>query len=232
MSLGTFGEKMAILETSTPSTVVINGRVDLPAGQYRCVLYYYKNSVWTYMTNYSTHSTIFTVVEPTLTVVSSTASIAQSANSTVNVAITSNTSWNATSDQSWLTVSPTSITGNATLILTATANTGAIRTANVTLSATGVIFQTIVVTQRSVALALDIVLSPSVCSIFPNPVQNILHVKSNSAIKILKVLDISGRLLLSNENANELSVNMLQKGSYLLQVESTDWIRILHFIKE
>jgi hypothetical protein len=60
--------------------------------------------------------------------------------SSTRVTISSSSNWTATSDQSWLTISPSDgITGNDTITITASANpTIAIRTATVTISATGI----------------------------------------------------------------------------------------------
>jgi hypothetical protein len=86
--------------------------------------------------------------QATLSVSPSAVNLAAAANSTGTFNITSNTSWNVTDDQSWLTVSPTSGSNNATATLTAQANTGAsARSATVTTSATGVPSQTVSVTQ-------------------------------------------------------------------------------------
>jgi hypothetical protein len=68
---------------------------------------------------------------------------------TTQVAITSSSNWTATSDQPWLTLSPsTGITGSDTITFNAPANpTIDIRIANVTISAVGIASQTITVTQ-------------------------------------------------------------------------------------
>jgi hypothetical protein len=54
--------------------------------------------------------------------------------STGSIMISSNIFWTASSDQSWLVVSPLSYTGNSTLTYTAASNTGAFRTAVVTIN--------------------------------------------------------------------------------------------------
>jgi mannan endo-1,4-beta-mannosidase len=83
-----------------------------------------------------------------LTVSASTLSLASTASSGT-VAVTSNVSWSVTDDQSWLSVSPTSGSGNATLTLSATANTGtAARSGTVTITG-GSITRTIAVTQAA-----------------------------------------------------------------------------------
>lgn len=67
-----------------------------------------------------------------------------------SVVISSNASWSVSSDQSWLTVSPSMGTGSDTLIVTATANPiDSVRVATVTISAEGVSSQTIIVTQAA-----------------------------------------------------------------------------------
>ena len=63
------------------------------------------------------------------------------------IEVTSNTTWTATSNATWLTVNPSTSTNNAKLILTATTNTGIARSATVTVSATGAISQTLMVSQ-------------------------------------------------------------------------------------
>ncbi len=84
----------------------------------------------------------------TLTVSASTLTLAAAASSG-SVSITSNVNWTVTDDQSWLTVSPTSGTGNATLTLSATANTAtAARTGTVTVSGGG-ITRTLAITQSA-----------------------------------------------------------------------------------
>jgi len=78
----------------------------------------------------------------------STASLALgSAASSGTFAITSNTSWAVTDDQSWITVSPTSGSNNATVTVSASANTATTsRTGTVTVSG-GSMTRTVAVTQ-------------------------------------------------------------------------------------
>jgi hypothetical protein len=86
---------------------------------------------------------------PTLSVSSNTINIAKDVASTATIMVTSNSTWVASSDQSWLLVSPnTQTSGNATLTLTTLANTGAERTATITVMTTGKI-QTITVKQAT-----------------------------------------------------------------------------------
>ena len=88
-------------------------------------------------------------VQPTLSVGQQSLSIGASTGSKDTVAIASNNSWTATSDQSWLSVSPSSGNGNTKIIATAAANFGdsITRSANITISVQGLPSQNITVTQ-------------------------------------------------------------------------------------
>ncbi len=55
------------------------------------------------------------------------------------ISITSNTSWTATSGAPWCTVTPTSGSGSATVVINAIANSGDARNAMVTIMGTGVV---------------------------------------------------------------------------------------------
>jgi hypothetical protein len=84
---------------------------------------------------------------PTLTISEQTIVLAKDAGNKA-IIITSNTLWNASSDQSWLTVSPSSGNGNGTLTINTTTNPLLIeRTANVTVSVSGLTSQIINITQ-------------------------------------------------------------------------------------
>ncbi|MDD4968178.1 MAG: YDG domain-containing protein [Paludibacter sp.] len=86
-------------------------------------------------------------LDPIISLSSNTAGLFAAANSTAEVKVTSNVTWTASSDQSWLVVSPATGTGNGTLTFTAEANKGGARNATVSIWANGVAVQTIMVTQ-------------------------------------------------------------------------------------
>jgi hypothetical protein len=90
----------------------------------------------------------WTDVVPSLVVSAAVLNIAQPANSTNTFDITTTSSWTIESDQTWLTPSTTSGSGNATITLTATTanETYVARTANVTITGSGTT-KTIAVTQ-------------------------------------------------------------------------------------
>ena len=73
-------------------------------------------------------------VNQPITTLDPTAKTVPAAGATYAIAVTSNTSWNASSDQTWATVSPTSGSGNGTVNVTVAANTStSSRTATITI---------------------------------------------------------------------------------------------------
>lgn len=84
----------------------------------------------------------------TLSVSPTTVNVAAAANSTGTFNVSSNTSWTVADNQTWLTVSPTSGSNNATVTVAAEQNTSpSARTAAITVSATGVASQTVTTVQ-------------------------------------------------------------------------------------
>jgi hypothetical protein len=76
------------------------------------------------------------------------ASLGSTAGSSITIELKSNMKWTVSSDQSWLTVSPSTGNGDAILKFTAAANTSTSeRTAKVTISAEGVEPEVIIITQ-------------------------------------------------------------------------------------
>ena len=70
-------------------------------------------------------------------------------------------------------------------------------------------------------------------SIFPNPVRDILNIKSDKEIESVSVFDISGQKIISDAKANkqQLNVSRLTSGTYLLNIKyqtgETETIKIL-----
>jgi len=86
----------------------------------------------------------------TLTVSPSTLEIGAEGGSTATYNVVSNTMWETTSDQSWLSADPANSADNGMVTVTAQANpTTSARTATVTVSATGVSSQTVLITQTA-----------------------------------------------------------------------------------
>jgi len=93
----------------------------------------------------------------TLDVSSNNLTIESTNGSTANFSVTSNTSWNASSDQSWLSLNPPSGNGNLTVVATAEANlTTSSRSGTIFLSAPGTTSKSISVTQAAGAATLKV----------------------------------------------------------------------------
>lgn len=125
------------------ATKTVNG-VILPAGKHVIRLVFDKPGF-----NIGKISFVYTgSANPSLAVSSNAVTIAQYANSKKTVDVTSNITWTAVSDQSWLSVAPATAFSNATVTFTAQENpTTSTRTANVTFSGSGVSNQVVTVTQ-------------------------------------------------------------------------------------
>ena len=101
---------------------------------------------------------------PSVNLSSNSVKIGASANSQSTIDLVCNVPWTASSDQTWLTVSPTSGSANEIITFTAQANTTPLsRIAKVTFSAPGIDPQTVTVTQ-------SFVIQPLVGSFTINPV--------------------------------------------------------------
>lgn len=70
-------------------------------------------------------------------------------------------------------------------------------------------------------------------SIHPNPVTEILHIKSNTEFTQYKIIDVSGRVVKEVTNPNsEIDVSGLPKGVYYLELLSKDGAVVRRFLKE
>ncbi|MBI3233355.1 MAG: YHYH protein [Bacteroidetes bacterium] len=119
----------------------------------------------------------------TLAVSNDTLIMASSLNSTRTFDITSNSSWTAKSSQTWLALNTVNGTGDATIILTAQANTDSIsRLATVTVEATGVSSRIVSVTQKGQKITgiSNNDKSDLNINIYPNPSSDLIAVQVNS----------------------------------------------------
>jgi hypothetical protein len=108
-------------------------------------------------------------------------------NSSASVQVTSYTSWNVSSDQLWLTVSPSTFDGPGTLNFTAKANpTGGSRTATATVSASGVDSQTIIITQQGLTVGINAIPENSIHFVcYPNPFAEEINIKIQNPVQII-----------------------------------------------
>lgn len=57
-------------------------------------------------------------------------------------------------------------------------------------------------------------------TMYPNPAQNEIFVNSKEAVKSIMVLDLNGRVIMSNSNVNQVNISHLPSATYLIKVET------------
>ena len=72
----------------------------------------------------------------------------------------------------------------------------------------------------------------NIISLFPNPVSDILSIKSRLGIKRLSVFNLLGQKVMVKEKTNSLNIDKLKPGAYILKiVEKNDFVSTKKFIK-
>ena len=102
-----------------------------------------------FVLNGTTSNWVEGYVPSILYVLNNTVSLQADKGSNEVISVITAATWTASSNQTWLTVSPTNGTGSSSIIVTATENLSKPRTATVTLSSNGQVIQTITVTQAA-----------------------------------------------------------------------------------
>ncbi|MCF8357488.1 MAG: T9SS type A sorting domain-containing protein [Prolixibacteraceae bacterium] len=147
--------------------------------------------------------------------------------------VTSNTTWSAASDQTWLTVNPETGTGNATVTLVAEENsTGSERQANITVIAEGTEAQTIEVLQAPLTGFTQQHLNG--IRVSPNPFYDGITVNPNQKNIQLSLYDLNGRLMLTQEISEKkhIKTEALPEGVYILELISPKEIFKMKIIKK
>lgn len=78
----------------------------------------------------------------------------------------------------------------------------------------------------------DIMKNDSNIIIYPNPVSDILNIKSKDKVKNVEIYDMTGRKINVELNDNAINVKELQSGSYILSVETSKGKFTEKFIKK
>ena len=68
--------------------------------------------------------------------------------------------------------------------------------------------------------------------VYPNPVKNTLHIESDENINKAEIFDMQGKMVVTDENANEINVSALPKGSYLVRITTEKGVSTRTFVKE
>ena len=71
----------------------------------------------------------------------------------------------------------------------------------------------------------------SAFTIFPNPANNLVYIKSDSEIEQVRIIDSLGKVILAQNNA-EINVEHLAKGIYTLEISTGNGRIFRKFIKE
>lgn len=135
--------------------------------------------------------------------------------------VTSNVRWQILSAAAWVTLSTTADSFSRNVTLQVAANTGAPRTATVTLSS-GTIVRTIEVSQDGTSGVND--LTASKIQLYPNPFSNELVIERESSLENATVVlqDIAGRTIqsqvVSNSNEIRLETSALNSGIYIIRL--------------
>lgn len=160
------------------------------------------------------------------------ATIAAAPNSTQTFDIQSNVNWTVTSSQSWLTPSVTNGSGNASITLTAEQNpTSSVRTANVLVSAPGLVPQTLIITQDLGTTAVSNIQNPLI-KIYPNPAKDVLYIDGFSANAVVSLYDVTGKLLITQVlNQKQLDISFLKNGIYLLRITEKKGFTLKRLVK-
>jgi len=72
-------------------------------------------------------------------------------------------------------------------------------------------------------------------NVFPNPTSDFINIKSNEIIKSIKLYDIKGSLIKTENSSDKtlkLDISSLPKGNYLISIESESGIETKKIIKE
>ena len=73
----------------------------------------------------------------------------------------------------------------------------------------------------------------STLQIFPNPTKNIIYIKNKSEIEKIKIFDYLGKeVLTQTQNNNEINIENLSNGIYLIEIHSENGKVYRKFIKE
>jgi plastocyanin len=139
--------------------------------------------------------------------------------------VTSNTSWTVVSDATWCTATPSG-NGNGTITATyATNSTTSARTANISVSVTGLPVQIVTVVQAASTVGIGENNEKSV-SVFPNPSRGLFKVTigNTSEEALVSLIDISGRTIatetINGSGETTFDLSTAARGYYFVRLKS------------
>jgi len=154
-----------------------------------------------------------------------------SSSSTIN--IISNTTWITSSNQSWLTVSQSTSSGNGSITISATDNpTNVVRTATITIQ-TASSSKTITVTQGAGTGTAVGVINTDNITIFPNPTKTSFSI-NNEGLAQIEVYSLGGTLALSTKvfGKESVSISSLLAGTYIVKITTSKGVSSQNLVVE
>lgn len=67
--------------------------------------------------------------------------------------------------------------------------------------------------------------------VYPNPVSNILFIKSSKRVDLVQILDLSGKVVVFAEHKNAIDLACLPKGSYVVKIQCEDAVVVKQVAK-
>jgi hypothetical protein len=153
---------------------------------------------------------------------------------TTNFTVTSNSNWNVTSDQTWC-VPTSSGTGNGTIVADYTENpTTAIRSANITVTVTGISPVVVSVVQDGTVGIGDH--EAGTIRIIPNPANGLFRIVPGISGKIdeITILDLTGKVMVlrqcKGESDYEFDLSNSPQGTYFVKVKINDQVIVRRLV--
>ena len=67
--------------------------------------------------------------------------------------------------------------------------------------------------------------------VYPNPASNMINI-DNSEVETIKIFNLSGKLILTEQNSNQINVEAFSKGIYFLSIQTKNGLYTSKFVKE
>jgi hypothetical protein len=84
---------------------------------------------------------------------------------------------------------------------------------------------------QNVGIANSTAIETSI-KIYPNPVEDILHIQSSATIEQATIYDLSGRIVRQVQMTNDIPVQDLARGVYVIKIETKNGIEVGKIAKE
>ncbi len=69
-------------------------------------------------------------------------------------------------------------------------------------------------------------------SVYPNPVSNVLSIRSEQAVRLVEVMDVTGRSVATFAGQNTIDVSNMVAGMYIIRVTTENGMGVQKFVKE